>query len=77
MAEETKFHLWIVVIVIALLVLAIRFPSVLAALSGAAAAAATARCRDGSLSFSAHPCGTCSHHGGVSQWLGFNETEPA
>lgn len=30
---------------------------------------ATAQCRDGTYSFSAHRRGTCSHHGGVSQWL--------
>jgi Protein of unknown function (DUF3761) len=30
---------------------------------------ATARCRDGSYSFSRHHRGTCSHHGGVAQWL--------
>ncbi len=30
---------------------------------------ATARCRDGSYSLSAHRRGTCSHHGGVAQWL--------
>jgi hypothetical protein len=29
----------------------------------------TTRCRDGSLSFSAHRCGTCSHHGGVFEFL--------
>lgn len=29
---------------------------------------ATARCRDGSLSYRAHRRGTCSHHGGVSVW---------
>jgi Protein of unknown function (DUF3761)/Bacterial SH3 domain len=29
---------------------------------------ATAMCRDGSLSYSAHRRGTCSHHGGVSVW---------
>jgi uncharacterized protein DUF3761 len=29
----------------------------------------TARCRDGSYSFSAHRSGTCSHHGGVADWL--------
>lgn len=33
-------------------------------------AGASARCRDGSFSFSAHRSGTCSHHGGVVQWLG-------
>src|SRR6185437_5218399 len=32
-------------------------------------AAATARCRDGSYSFSEHHSGTCSHHGGVSTWF--------
>jgi len=31
-------------------------------------AGATAMCRDGSLSYSAHRRGTCSHHGGVSVW---------
>jgi uncharacterized protein DUF3761 len=30
---------------------------------------ATAQCRDGSYSFSAHRQGTCSHHGGVAHWL--------
>jgi hypothetical protein len=30
---------------------------------------ATARCRDGSWSFSEHRGGTCSHHGGVAHWL--------
>lgn len=29
---------------------------------------ASARCRDGSWSFSQHRRGTCSHHGGVGQW---------
>jgi uncharacterized protein DUF3761 len=31
-------------------------------------AGATARCRDGSYSFSQHRRGTCSHHGGVAEW---------
>jgi hypothetical protein len=30
---------------------------------------ATAECRDGDYSFSQHHSGTCSGHGGVSQWL--------
>lgn len=30
---------------------------------------ATARCRDGSYSYSQHHQGTCSHHGGVAEWL--------
>ncbi len=29
----------------------------------------TAKCRDGSASYSAHHSGSCSHHGGVAQWL--------
>jgi uncharacterized protein YgiM (DUF1202 family) len=29
---------------------------------------ATAKCRDGTLSYSAHRRGTCSHHGGVAVW---------
>jgi hypothetical protein len=32
-------------------------------------AGATARCGDGSYSFSQHHRGTCSHHGGVTEWL--------
>jgi hypothetical protein len=30
---------------------------------------ATALCRDGTYSFSEHHSGTCSHHGGVADWL--------
>ncbi len=30
---------------------------------------ATAQCNDGTYSFSQHRQGTCSHHGGVAQWL--------
>lgn len=30
---------------------------------------ATAICRDGTYSHSAHRSGTCNHHGGVDQWL--------
>ncbi|MBM7129385.1 DUF3761 domain-containing protein [Dyella mobilis] len=37
--------------------------------SGAVPPGASAQCRDGSYSFSLHHRGTCSHHGGVSQWL--------
>lgn len=32
-------------------------------------AGATARCRDGTYSFSRNRRGTCSHHGGVAEWL--------
>lgn len=34
-----------------------------------APAGASARCRDGTYSFSQHRSGTCSHHGGVATWL--------
>jgi hypothetical protein len=37
--------------------------------SGAVPPGASAQCRDGSYSFSLHHSGTCSHHGGVSQWI--------
>jgi LysM repeat protein len=37
--------------------------------SRSAPSGATAHCRDGSYSFSRHRRGTCSHHGGVAQWL--------
>lgn len=30
---------------------------------------ASAQCRDGTYSFSAHRRGTCSHHHGVATWL--------
>ena len=36
---------------------------------GSIPAGASARCRDGSYSFSQHRSGTCSHHGGVADWL--------
>jgi uncharacterized protein DUF3761 len=32
-------------------------------------AGATARCRDGTYSFSQSRRGTCSYHGGVARWL--------
>lgn len=34
-----------------------------------ACAGATAICNDGTCSYSAHRSGTCSHHGGVRQWV--------
>lgn len=34
-----------------------------------APAGATAKCRDGTYSFSQHRQGTCSRHGGVAIWL--------
>jgi uncharacterized protein DUF3761 len=40
-----------------------------AAASDSSPPGATARCRDGTFSFSQHHQGTCSHHGGVAEWL--------
>ena len=37
--------------------------------NGTSAVGATARCVDGTLSYSTHRSGTCSHHGGVAQWI--------
>ena len=37
--------------------------------SAGAPAGATAQCKDGTWSFSQNRSGTCSGHGGVSQWL--------
>ena len=36
---------------------------------GSVPAGASARCGDGTYSFSTHRGGTCSHHGGVATWL--------
>ncbi len=36
---------------------------------GQAPAGASAKCRDGTFSFSQSRRGTCSHHGGVAEWL--------
>lgn len=38
-------------------------------LDGSVPAGASARCADGTYSFSASRRGTCSHHGGVETWL--------
>lgn len=37
--------------------------------SGKQPSGATAKCGDGSYSFSQHHRGTCSRHGGVAEWL--------
>jgi uncharacterized protein DUF3761 len=39
------------------------------AIPGQSSNGATARCRDGSWSYSQHRQGTCSQEGGVQQWL--------
>ena len=36
--------------------------------SGQVPAGASAKCRDGTFSFSQHRQGTCSHHGGAAGW---------
>jgi hypothetical protein len=38
---------------------------------------ATARCADGTFSYSQHHSGTCSHHGGVATWLDGGTAAPA
>ena len=45
----------------------VSFPA--AATGGKPPPGATALCRDRTYSFAAHHSGTCSHHGGVAQWL--------
>lgn len=57
-----------VVRAIALLCLLVALLPV-AASAGPPPPGATARCRDGTYSFSRHRSGTCSHHGGVAVWL--------
>ncbi len=47
-----------------------------AASGGSAPPGATARCNDGTYSFSQHRSGTCSHHGGVAAWLGGGPSAP-
>ncbi|HEX2248750.1 MAG TPA: DUF3761 domain-containing protein [Gemmatimonadales bacterium] len=44
-------------------------PSPTQTINGEAPNGATARCRDGSYSFSQSARGTCSWHGGVAEWL--------
>src|SRR6266702_346370 len=44
---------------------------------GAPPPGATAVCRDGSYSFSQTHSGTCSHHGGVAEWLDAAPSAPA
>ena len=43
-------------------------------LASADLSAQTARCRDGSLSYSKSRSGTCSRHGGVAEWLSSADT---
>jgi hypothetical protein len=48
-----------------------------AATAGTVPPGATARCVDGTYSFSQHHSGTCSHHGGVAAWLEASATPAA
>lgn len=64
MIEEDKLLLLVALVVIALVCIA-RWPGLLIGFVGRP----TARCRDGSLSFSFRRHGTCSHHGGVAEFL--------
>jgi hypothetical protein len=60
MSEDWKLVLCLAVIVAAVILVA-RFPVLLVGL-------ATARCNDGSLSFSGRRRGTCSWRSGVAEW---------
>jgi hypothetical protein len=51
-------------------------PSPAQTMDGKAPDGATARCGDGSYSFSQSRRGTCSWHGGVSEWLSSNTVSP-
>jgi hypothetical protein len=44
-------------------------PSPTRTADGQPPAGASAKCRDGTFSFSKSRSGTCSHHGGVGEWL--------
>jgi hypothetical protein len=62
------------------LAVGVIFSSVVVALPAQAAsppAGATARCGDGTYSFSQHHSGTCSYHGGVAAWLDGSATSSA
>jgi hypothetical protein len=66
MADNYKIYLLGALLILTIFFVA-RYPAILLAFVDGAGA--TARCRDGSLSFSEHRCGTCSHHGGVTEFL--------
>ena len=56
-------------------VVALTFALAIASASASSAPpGATARCNDGTYSYSQHRQGTCSHHGGVAKWLNGSST---
>jgi hypothetical protein len=61
--------LWILGLITSFCVTALASQQPAQHAADSAPAGATARCRDGSYSYSATRSGTCSHHGGVAQWL--------
>ncbi len=61
---------------VVLLAVAAALAVPVAASSDPAPPGATARCRDGTYSFSKHHQGTCSHHGGVAAWLDGRPSSP-
>lgn len=63
MTEEIKYLL--VVLALAIIGYAIWRTGLLQAL----ARKPTARCVDGTFSYSVSRCGTCSHHYGVEEWI--------
>jgi Protein of unknown function (DUF3761) len=65
MIDNYKIEALIALLLVLAIFVVARYPAILLAFVGRA----TARCYDGSLSFSAHRCGTCSHHGGVEEFL--------
>jgi hypothetical protein len=64
MAAVPKLFLLLALMGLAIVIVA-RYPSFVLLFLGQP----TARCRDGSLSFSARRCGTCSHHRGVAEFM--------
>jgi hypothetical protein len=67
MFEEAKL-LTCILVLVGFVVLIVRYPA-LRSLLARFVNSPTAKCHDGSLSYSDHPRGTCSHHGGVHRWF--------
>jgi hypothetical protein len=65
MTEEQRAIMLLVAAIVVVLVCIARWPGLLGGFIGKP----RARCCDGSLSFSTRRRGTCSHHGGVAEFL--------